>query len=68
MAVKMRSGEIGLKQRAARQPRSSISIRSGFAHALHLAAASEHGAAVSTLDERLAEACPVLGVPAQLLA
>jgi predicted nucleic acid-binding protein len=36
--------------------------------ALHLATASEHGATVHTLDRRLAEAGPVLGVPTRLLA
>jgi predicted nucleic acid-binding protein len=36
--------------------------------ALHLATASEHGATVHTLDQRLAEAGPVLGVPTHLLA
>jgi predicted nucleic acid-binding protein len=36
--------------------------------ALHLAIASEHGATVHTLDQRLAEAGPALGVPAELLA
>jgi uncharacterized protein len=36
--------------------------------ALHLATASEQGATVHTLDQRLAEAGPVLGVPTQLLA
>ncbi|MEA2754491.1 MAG: uncharacterized protein QOJ54_780 [Aliidongia sp.] len=35
--------------------------------ALHLATASEHGATVHTLDRRLAEAGPVLGVPTRLL-
>lgn len=35
--------------------------------ALHLAIASEHGARVHTLDQRLAEAGPLLGVPTQLL-
>lgn len=35
--------------------------------ALHLAVASEHGATVHTLDQRLADAGPALGVPAQLL-
>lgn len=35
--------------------------------ALHLAIASEHGAMVHTLDQRLAEAGPLLGVPTQLL-
>jgi uncharacterized protein len=38
------------------------------ADALHLAIASERGAIVHTLDQRLAEAGPVLGVPTQLLA
>lgn len=36
--------------------------------ALHLAIASEHGAKVHTIDQRLAEAGPALGVLAQLLA
>ena len=36
--------------------------------ALHLAIASEHGATVHTLDRRLAEAGPALGVPTLLLA
>ena len=35
--------------------------------ALHLATASDHGATVHTLDQRLAEAGPVLGVPTRLL-
>jgi predicted nucleic acid-binding protein len=35
--------------------------------ALHLAAASEHGATVHTLDRRLADAGPKLGVPSRLL-
>ncbi|MDR3511602.1 MAG: type II toxin-antitoxin system VapC family toxin [Caulobacteraceae bacterium] len=43
-----------------------LGLRAG--DALHLAAASERGATVHTLDQRLAEAGPVLGVPAQLLA
>ena len=34
---------------------------------MHLATASEHGATVHTLDQRLADAGPVLGVPTQLL-
>lgn len=37
------------------------------ADALHLAVASDHGAAVQTLDHRLAEAGPALGVPTSLL-
>lgn len=36
--------------------------------ALHLAIASEHGATVFTLDERLAGAGPIVGVATQLLA
>ena len=43
-----------------------LGLRAG--DALHLAVASEHGATVHTLDQRLAAAGPVLGVPAQLLA
>jgi predicted nucleic acid-binding protein len=42
-----------------------LGLRAG--DALHLAAASEHGATVYTLDRRIAEAGPALGVPAQLL-
>ncbi|MBW0006066.1 MAG: type II toxin-antitoxin system VapC family toxin [Hyphomicrobiales bacterium] len=38
------------------------------ADALHLATASEHGATVHTLDQGLAEAGPMLGVPTQLWA
>jgi hypothetical protein len=36
--------------------------------ALSHEAASEHGATVHTLDQRLAEAGPVLGIPTRLLA
>lgn len=43
-----------------------LGLRAG--DALHLAAAAEHGATVHTLDQRLAEAGPVLGVPTELLA
>jgi len=43
----------------------ALGLRAG--DALHLAIASEHGATVHTLDQRLADAGPVLGVPAQLL-
>ena len=43
-----------------------LSLRAG--DALHLAIASEHGATVHTLDQRLAEAGPALGVPTRLLA
>jgi hypothetical protein len=41
-----------------------VALRAG--DALHLAIASEHGATVHTLDRRLAEAGPVLGVPVRL--
>jgi len=44
----------------------TLGLRAG--DALHLATASEHGATVHTLDQRLAQAGPVLGVPTQLLA
>lgn len=43
-----------------------LGLRAG--DALHLATASEHGATVHTLDRRLAEAGPALGVPTRLLA
>ena len=43
-----------------------LGLRAG--DALHLAIASEHGATVHTLDERLAQAGPILGVPTQVLA
>ena len=43
----------------------ALGLRAG--DALHLAIASEHGATVHTLDQRLAEAGPALGVPTQLL-
>jgi len=39
----------------------ALGLRAG--DALHLAIASEHGATVHTLDRRLAEAGPALGVP-----
>ena len=42
-----------------------LGLRAG--DALHLATASEHGATVHTLDRRLSEAGPVLGVPTHLL-
>ncbi|TKT81044.1 type II toxin-antitoxin system VapC family toxin [Aquamicrobium sp. LC103] len=44
----------------------ALGLRAG--DALHLATGSEHGATVHTLDRRLAEAGPVLGVPTLLLA
>ena len=43
----------------------SLGLRAG--DALHLATASDHGATIHTLDRRLAEAGPALGVPTQLL-
>ena len=94
MAIKLRTGQISLEQRAgalamfnklvaesftvigvtAAQFRVAakfadqhmLGLRAG--DALHLAIASEHGATVLTLDQRLSEAGPALGVPAQLLA
>lgn len=44
----------------------TLGLRAG--DALHLAAALEHGAEMHTLDRRVAEAGPVLGVPTRLLA
>lgn len=94
MAIKLRTGQISLEQRAAAlamfnklvaesftvlgvtsgqfgaaarfADQHALGLRAG--DALHLAIASEHGAAVHTLDQRLADAGPKLGVPAQLLA
>lgn len=43
----------------------ALGLRAG--DALHLAVASEHGATVYTLDRRLAEAGPALGVPTRVL-
>lgn len=93
MAIKLRTGQIGLEQRASAlamfnklvaesftlvtvtgaQFRTAarfadqhmLGLRAG--DALHLAIASEHGVTLHTLDERLAEAGPSLGVPTQLL-
>ena len=93
-AVKLRTGQINLDQRAAALAlfnqlvaesftvlavtgghfrtaakfvdQHMLGLRAG--DALHLAVASEHGARVHTLDHRLAEAGPTLGVPKQLLA
>jgi len=42
-----------------------LGLRAG--DALHLATASEHGATVYTLDQRLAKAGPELGIPTHLL-
>lgn len=93
MAIKLRTGQLDLEQRAAalamfnrlvaesftvlgvtgRQfrtaarfvDRHTLGLRAG--DALHLAIASEHGATMHTLDQRLAEAGPALGVPTNLL-
>jgi predicted nucleic acid-binding protein len=94
MAIKLRTGQITLEQRAPALAmfnklvaesftvlrvsgghfraaakfvdQHMLSLRAG--DALHLAIASEHGATVHTLDQRLAEVGPALGVPTQLLA
>lgn len=94
MAIKLRTEQITLEQRAAAlamfnklvaesftvlpvtagqfratarfADQHALGLRAG--DALHLAIASEHGAKVHTLDQRLADAGPALGVPAQLLA
>jgi predicted nucleic acid-binding protein len=94
MAIKLRTGQISLEQRAAALAIFNMLVAESFTvlpvtgghfrtaakftdqhalvlragDALHLATASEHGATVHTLDRRLAEAGPVLGVPTQLLA
>jgi predicted nucleic acid-binding protein len=94
MAIKLRTGEVNLEQRAAvlamfnqlvAESFTVLTITGGqfraaarFADqhglglragdALHLAVASEHGAEVHTLDQRMAEAGPPLGVPTRLLA
>lgn len=93
MAIKLRTEQINLEQRAAAlaifhklvaesftvlpvtaghfrtaarfADQHTLGLRAG--DALHLATASEHGATVHTLDQKLAEAGPVLGVPTQLL-
>jgi uncharacterized protein len=44
----------------------TLGLRAG--DALHLAIASERGATAHTLDQRLADAGPALGVPTRLLA
>ncbi|SFJ77478.1 hypothetical protein SAMN05216304_11463 [Bosea sp. OK403] len=94
MAIKLRTRQINLEQRAAAlamfnklttESFTVLAVTSGhfrtaatFADqhglglragdALHLAIASEHGATVHTLDQRLTEAGPTLGVPTRLLA
>lgn len=93
MAIKLRTGQIALAQRAAALAMFNRLVAESFtvltvtgAHfraaakfvdqhmlglragdALHLAIASDHGATVHTLDRRLAEAGPALGVPTELL-
>ena len=92
MAIRLRTGQITLQQRAAALsmfqelvaesftvlPITSAKFRAAArlvdqyalglraGDALHLAIASEHGATVHTLDRRLSEAGPVLGVPTKL--
>jgi hypothetical protein len=94
LAIKLRTGQISLEQRAAAlamfhklvsESFIVLPVTGGHFHAaakfvdqhllglragdaLHMAAASEHGASVHTLDQRLAQAGPALGVPTQLLA
>lgn len=93
MAIKLRTGQIDLEQRAAalamfnRLAAESFTLLSiGGAHfrtaarlvdqhvlglragdALHLAVASDNGAVVYTLDQRLAAAGPALGIATHLL-
>lgn len=94
MAIKLRTGQVSVEQRAAALAMFSrlvaeslavlpitggqfraaarfvdqhdLGLRAG--DALHLAVAATHGATMYTLDQRLAQAAPVLGVPAHLLA
>jgi hypothetical protein len=94
LAIKLRTGQISLEQRAAAlamfhklvsesfivlpvtgshfraaakfADQHLLGLRAG--DALHIASASEHGASVHTLDQRLAQAGPALGVPTQLVA
>jgi predicted nucleic acid-binding protein len=94
MAIKLRSGQVSLEQRAAAlaifnklvaesftvlgvtgghfraaakfADHHALGLRAG--DALHLAVASQQGATVYTLDQRLADAGPALGVPARLFA
>jgi predicted nucleic acid-binding protein len=93
LAIKVRTGQIDLEQRAAALAMFNKLVAESFtmlpvtgghfraaskfvdqhllglraSDALHLATASEHGATVHTLDQRLAEAGPAVGVPTQLL-
>lgn len=94
MAIKLRTGQLTVQQRAAAlamfhklvaesftvaevtggqfraaarfADQHALGMRAG--EALHLAIASEHGAIVETLDRKLAEVGPRLGVPTHLLA
>jgi predicted nucleic acid-binding protein len=94
LAIKLRTRQISLEQRAAAlalfnalvaesftvvavtggqfrtaarfADRHELGLRAG--DALHLAIASQRGATVYTLDQRLADAGPTLGVVTQLLA
>ncbi len=93
MAIKLRTGQIDLEQRAAAlamfnrliaesltvlvvtsghfraaakfADQHALGLRAG--DALHLATASEHGATLCTLDQRLAAAGPALGVSTRLM-
>ena len=92
LAIKLRTGQINLEQRAAAlslfnrlvaesltvAPVTGLHFRMATkfvdhhtqgllaGDALHLAIASEHGATLHTLDRRLAEAGPALGVATRL--
>ena len=94
MAIKLRTGQINLEQRAAAlamfnkiiaesltvlgvtggqfrtaarfADQHALGLRAG--DALHLAIASEQGATMHTLDKRLSDAGPALGVPTRLFA
>lgn len=93
LAIKLRTGQIGLVKRAEALAAFNKLVAESFtllpmtgahfrtaanfvdqhslglraADALHLAAASDRGATVHTLDRLLAEAGPALGVPTRLL-
>ena len=94
MAIKLRTGQINLEQRATALAMFNTLVADSFTvlgvaggqfrtaakfvdqhalglragDALHLAIASEHGAVVYTLDQRLAKGGLALGVPTRLLA